>query len=138
MVKTKGLAQTQKNWDAGIGRAPAKYAEGVRNTSDWQAKSIAGEDLFGQKMSEAISNKSRANGISKVSDSEWQSAALDKGASRIGPGMTAAKAKFGTGIAKVLGAIESVQIAPRSADPMANVDGRVKPIVAALHAIKGK
>ena len=138
MVKTKGLSATQKNWEAGIGRAPAKYAEGVRGTSNWQANAIAGEDLFGQKMSEAISNKSRANGISKVSDSEWQSAALDKGASRIGPGMTAAKGKFNTGIAKVISTIEGVTIAPRSADPMANVDGRVKPIVAALHAIKGK
>ena len=138
MVKTKGQAATQANWEAGIGRAPAAYTKGVQGTNDWQEKAIAGEDLYGQKVQEAVANKSRAAGISKTSNAEWQGAALAKGAQRIGPGMTAAKAKFGTGIAKVLSVIEGVSIAPRSADPMANVDGRVKPIVAALHAIKGK
>ena len=138
MVKTKGLSATTKNWEGAIGRVPGAYAEGVRGTTDWQAKAIAGEDLFAQKIQEAVSAKSRATGISRVSDSEWQSAALDKGASRIGPGMTAAKGKFNTGIAKVISTIEGVSIAPRTADPMANVDGRVKPIVAALAAIKGK
>ena len=138
MVKTKGLAATQANWETGIGRAPAAYAKGVQGTNDWQEKAIAGEELFAQKIQEAVANKSRANGISKTSNAEWQKQALDKGAARIGPGMNAAKAKFGTGISKVLSAIEGVQIAPRSADPMANVDGRVKPIVAALHAIKGQ
>jgi len=138
MVKTKGLQATQANWDAGIGRAPAAYAKGVQGTNDWQEKAIAGEDLYGQKVQEAVANKSRANGIAKTSNAAWQGAALNKGAARIGPGMTAAKAKFGQGIAKVLSAIEGTSIAPRSADPMANVDGRVKPIVAALHAIKGQ
>lgn len=138
MVKTKGLSATTKAWETAIGGVPGKYSEGVRATTDWQAKAIAGEDLFGQKMQEAISSKSRATGISKVSDSEWQAAALEKGAARIATGMTAAKGKFNTGIAKVLSTIEGVSIAPRTADPMANVDGRVKPIVAALHAIKGK
>lgn len=138
MVKTKGLSATTKNWEGAIGAVPGKYSEGVRGTTDWQAKAIAGEDLFATKMSEAISEKSRASGISKVSDSEWQAAALDKGAKRIATGMTAAKGKFSTGISKVLSTIEGVSIAPRTADPMANVDNRVKPIVAALAAIKGK
>ena len=138
MVKTKGLSATQANWDAGIGRAPAAYTKGVQGTTDWQAKAIAGESLYAEKVQEAVANHSRAAGISKTSDSEWQQAALSKGAQRIGPGMTAAKAKFNAGISKVLSVIEATSIAPRSADPMANVDGRVKPIVAALHAIKGK
>jgi hypothetical protein len=138
MVKTKGLSATQANWDAGIGRAPAAYTKGVQNTTGWQAAAIAGESLYGQKVQEAVANHSRATGISQTSDSEWQQAALSKGAQRIGPGMTAAKGKFNTGISKVLSVIEGTSIAPRSADPMANVDGRVKPLVAALHAIKGK
>ena len=138
MVKTKGLSATTKSWESAIGGVPAKYSEGVKATTDWQAKAIAGEDLYGQKIQEAVSKKSRAEGISKVSDSEWQGAALSKGAARIATGMTAAKGKFSTGISKVLSTIEGVTIAPRTADPMANVDGRIKPIVAALHEIKGK
>jgi len=138
MVKTKGLSATTKNWESAIGSVPAKYSEGVRGTTDWQAKAIAGEELYAQKIQEAVSKKSRAEGISRTSDSEWQGSALNKGAARIATGMTASKGKFNTGISKVLSTIEGVTIAPRSADPMANVDGRIKPLVAALHSIKGK
>ena len=136
MVETKSLDQTQKNWETAIGRVPGAYSEGVKGAKDVIAKAIAAEDLYAAKVQEAISKKLRAKKLAEVSDEDWRSAALDKGASRIGPGMTAAKAKFGTGISKVLSTIQSVTIAPRTADPMANVDGRVKPIVAALAKLK--
>lgn len=136
MVDTKPLAQVQKNYDDSIGSVPGKYAAGIQVARDWQGEAIKAEELFAQKMQEAISAKRRAENIAKVSNSEWKTAAADKGAKRIGAGMTAAKAKFGKGISEVLTVIQGVSIAPRSADPMANVDGRVKPIVAALAAMK--
>ena len=136
MVDTKSLDQTQKNWEGAIGRVPSAYSDGVKGAKDVIAKAIAAEDLYAAKVQEAIAKKLRAKKLAEVSDEEWRSAALDKGASRIGPGMTASKQKFNTGISKVLSTIQGVSIAPRTADPMANVDNRVKPIVAALAKLK--
>jgi len=40
------------------------------------------------------------------------------------------------GLTNVLATIESTSIGERTADPMANVDNRVKPLVRALHDMK--
>lgn len=136
MVDTKSLDQTQKNWEASHGRVPQAYSEGVRGAKDVIAKGIAAEDLYAQKVQEAIASKRRAKKLALVSDEQWRAAALDKGASRIATGMAASKQKFNTGMSKVLSTIQSVSIAPRTSDPMANVDNRVKPIVAALAKLK--
>jgi len=136
MVETKSNEQTTKNWGDAIGRVPAAYSDGVGAARDVIAKAIAGEDLYAQKLQATIASKKRARKLAEVSDEQWRAAAKSKGAARIGPGMTAAKPAFSTGIATVLDTIRGVTIAPRSADPMANVDNRVKPIVAALHKLK--
>ena len=136
MVDTKSNEQTQKNWEASHGRVPAAYAEGVRGAKDVIAKAIAGEALYAQKVQEAVASGRRARKLAEVSDEQWRAAALDKGASRIATGMVASKAKYQRGIGRVLDTIRSVNLAPRSADPMANVDNRVKPLVKALHDLK--
>jgi len=136
MVDTKSLEATRTNWEGAIGRVPAAYAKGVAGAKDVINKAIAGEELYAAKVQEAISNKSRARALAKVSDEDWRKAATEKGAARIGTGMTAAKEKFASGMGEVLSVIQGVTIAPRTADPIANVDGRVKPIVAALAAMK--
>lgn len=132
MVKTKGASATSANYNAAIGRVPGAYKTGVEQTSGWQASAMAGETLYGQKVQEAVANRSRERGISRVSDSEWKTAAAGKGAARIGQGMQASAPKYASAMGEVLSVIEGVSIAARSADPMANVDGRVKPIVQAL------
>ena len=136
MVKTKGLAQTQANWDGAIGQAASKYKVGVEAADNVIEKAIAAEDNYAAGVSEAVANRTRVKGLQKTSTAEWKAAASTKGAQRIGPGMTAAKAKFGAGMGEVLSTIESVQIAARTQDPMANIDNRVKPIAAALYAMK--
>lgn len=136
MVETASLEQTRRNWEGAIGSVPAAYSEGVSAAKDVISKGVAAEDLYAQKVQEAIASRRRANNLSKISDEQWRQAAKNKGAARIATGMTAAKDKFATGIAQVLSTIQGVTIAPRSADPMANVDNRVKPIVAALANMK--
>ena len=136
MVNTKSLDQTQKNWEASHGRIPAAYADGIKGATDVIAKGIAAEDLYAQKVQEAIATKRRAKKLAEVSDEQWRAAALEKGAARIGPGMAAAKGQYNSGMSKVLSVIQGVTIAPRTADPMQNIDNRVKPIVAALAKMK--
>jgi len=136
MVETKSIEQTRKNWKDSHGRIPAAYKAGVQASTGWQQKAIAGEDLYAAKLQEAIANKRRARKLANVSDEQWKSATVNKGAERIVRGMSEAEDKFAAGMGKVLDTIRNVNLPPRTADPIANVDNRVKPIVAALAKMK--
>ena len=136
MVKTKGIEATRRKWEESHGRVQKAYQEGVQGASGWQENAVAAEDLYAQKMQEAIAARSRAKGVQAVSNEQWRSAAIQKGAARIGQGMAAAKDKFASKMGEVLSVIESVSLPPKTADPMANIDNRVKPIADALHRHK--
>jgi len=138
MVKTKGLEATVNNWKGAIGSVPAKYKAGVQKATDTIEKAIAAEDLYAAKVQEAINNKTRVKGLQKVSTAEWKARAAELGSARIAAGMNAAEPKFRKGISDVLSTIESTTIGDRTADPIANVDARVKPIVKALYDMKRK
>ena len=136
MVKTKGAAQSAENWNSAIGAVPEKYKTGVAAADNVIEKAIEAEGLWAERVQQAISAGTRVKGLQKTSTAEWKAKATGKGAARIATGMTESKDKFAKGIAEVISVIEGVTIAPRTADPMANVDARVKPIVAALAAMK--
>lgn len=134
MVKIKSSADIAKKWEEAIGRVPAAYGSGVTATTDWaeKASSEEAENLWKEKIDEAAAAKRRMKAVSAVSNEEWKTAALAKGKVRIGAGMTAAKAKRTSNFEPYRSAIEGVSLPAKTADPMANVDARVKPIVAAL------
>ena len=134
MVKIKSSADIAKKWDEAIGRVPASYKAGVGRTTDWaeKASSNEAEDLWKVKIDEAAAVKRRQKAVSAVSNEEWKKAASEKGAARIGAGMTAAKGKRTANFEPYRTAIEGVSLPAKSADPMANIDARVKPIVSAL------
>ncbi|MHC1610041.1 MAG: hypothetical protein ACXQTW_00285 [Candidatus Methanospirareceae archaeon] len=136
MVKTKGLAATRENWEAEIPRVPTKYKKGIERTTGFIEAAVAAEDLWAEQITKAAAERAREKGLRKITDTEWKDAARIKGAARIGPGMSAAKDKFAKGISRVLSTIEGVSLPPRTADPIANIDNRVKPIVEALVAMK--
>jgi len=136
MVKTKPLGQVVDKWKSRIPNVAKAYQDGVRGTDNWQSNSLAGEELYKEQVTRAAAEGRRADGIQKVSNEEWKSAAADKGAKRIGAGMTAAIPKFQAGIQAVLSTIEGVSLPARVADPEQNVMNRVMPIVKALAALK--
>jgi len=134
MVKIKSSAEIAKKWDDAIGRVPGAYKAGVARTNDWaeKASSDEAESLWNEKIAEAAAAKRRQKAVSAISNEDWKRAASEKGSARIGAGMTAAKAKRTSNFEPFRSAIEGVQLPARSADPMANIDARVKPIVSAL------
>ena len=134
MVKIKSAGQIDSNYKAAIGRVPGAYKTGVMATSDWQEKasSEAAESLYAEKVQEAVAAKRRQKAVGNVSNSEWQGKAANIGATRIGAGMTAGADKRTRNFEPYRAAIEGVSLPDRTADPMANVDARVKPIVSAL------
>lgn len=137
MVKVKPLDVIRANYKAGATVAPARYKEAVgRATWKDAAASADAEALFNAKMAEVLAEERRRKGIERVSDSDWRSAAETKGAARIGAGMIAAVDKQATRYSPFRSALEGVSLPPKTADAMANVDARVKPIVAAQVAKK--
>lgn len=132
MVKVKSASEIDKNYRDAIGRVPGKYKSGVERTNDWQEKAAAGEDLYAAKVQEAVAARSREKGIMATTNEEWKSKAASLGAERIGRGMTENAAKRTRKFEPFRAALEGVTLPPRTADPMANVDARVKPIVEAL------
>jgi len=132
MVRTKGIGATVKGYTDAIGNVPGRYKDGIDRTTDWQANAIQAEGLWADKIQEAISDRSRERGLQRTSDGEWKQAAGGKGAARIGAGMRESLPKYQQAMGEVLSVIEGVSIPDRVADPMANVDNRVKPIVEAL------
>ena len=136
MVDTKSLEATVNNYKDGIGKAPARYKQGVEKNNNQNENAIASQGLYEARMAESIANGSRVKGLQGSSTAAWKTAASTKGASRIGPGMTAALPKFSKGIGDVLQTIQATTIAERTADPMTNIDNRVKPIAKALYDMK--
>ena len=87
-------------------------------------------------MTEALAEERRKKGIEKVSDSDWRDAAVKKGAARIGEGMRGAVDAQASGYSPFKSALEGISLPARSADPIANIDNRVKPVVNVLVAKK--
>ena len=134
MVNIKSSADIAKRYGDAISRAPAAYKAGIQRTTNWQEKAASSEaeDLWAAKIAEASAAKRRQKAVSAISNAEWQSKAANVGATRIGPGMTAGAEKRTRNFEPYRSAIEGVSLAAKSADPMANIDNRVKPIVSAL------
>ena len=128
------MQQVRKRYREGAAVAGSHYSEAVKTTTGVIAKAIAGEELYAQQMQVAIANRSRAKGLAKVSDSDWQNAAAGKGAQRIGPGMSAAVEKQATGFAPFASEIDATvnALPARTADPATNVTNRVIPIAVNL------
>ena len=137
MVKVKSLEDIKKHYREGATVAPSRFKDAVA-TSDWKtpAASADAEALYAAKMAEVVSEQRRRKGIDKTGNEEWRSEAINKGAVRIGPGMTGAVDKQASNYSPFKAALEGVSLPGRTADPMTNIDTRVKPIVSVLVAKK--
>ena len=136
MVETKSLEQTRKNWKDSHGRVAQRYSDGVRKAQNVIQKSIDAEDNYAAGVQRAVADKQRVRGLQKVTDEDWRRGALEKGASRIAPGMAASEDKFAKGMGDVLATIQATNLPPRTQDPAANVANRVTPIAVNLFNMK--
>jgi len=133
------LDQAVTNLEQSISLIPQRYEQGI-NRGKWAdaAASDQAETNFNQAMSKALQAKSRQTGVRRVGDTVWRAGALNKGVSRIGPGLSDALPKYRENFGKVYTAILSAQagLPARTIDPIQNIDRRLKPIVAAAVAAR--
>ena len=129
MVKMPSKAQIETNYRGSIPVVSQRYKAGVESTTDWKEKAVNGQDLYVTKMQDGNVLDRRRKGLEKVSNEDWRKNAVLKGVNRIGPGMEAGASKQAAGYEPIRQALEGLTLPPRSANAMANIDGRVKAVV---------
>jgi hypothetical protein len=92
--------------------------------------------LYEEQMRNAAVLSRREKGLAGVSDEDWKKAAVEKGAARIGAGMTAGADKRTKNFEPYRAELSAMSLESKTADPSTNVDRRVKPIAVRLHEKK--
>ena len=139
MVNVPSQAERQRAYEQAIGAVPAKYQAGIQATQGWKEAAIAGQGLYEERMRDPEVLGKRARALERVNEAEWKNNAATKGSQRIASGMQAGAAKQAANYEPIAQAIRAVNLPARSADPMQNIDARVKPIVqAAVNASRGR
>lgn len=135
----KTIEEAGAHLDQSATLIPSRYAEATAKAS-WAdaAGSAAAEANYSAGVTEAIAAGKRPAGIMRVGDTKWKKGCKEKGVAVIGGRIKAAipfyKAQFG-GVLSAMNA--AADMAPaRTRDPMANIDARLKPVVAAAIAAK--
>jgi len=135
MVRVKPLETAKKHFEQAIPAIPERYEDAIR-IATWKDPALDAEDLFADAMSVVITERRRAKGIEKVTDDQWRTKAISKGKPVIGTRIRDALDEWAREWSPYRSAIEGVVLEPKTVDPMANIDRRVKPIVQALIAKK--
>lgn len=138
MVRMPTQAAIRQAYESAIPVVAGRYKTGVEGTTGWKESAVAGQGLYVQRMQDSQVLARREKGLQKVTDQDWKNAALAKGVQRIGAGMQAGAAKQAQNYEPIRTALEQVSLQPRTADPMQNIDNRVKPIVQAAINASGK
>lgn len=131
MVYVPDKATRKRAFEAAIPQVPAAYKDGIERTQGWRDAALAGQNLYEQQMQNPDVLGRRARGLQRTDDQTWKAAAVNKGTQRIASGMQAAAEKQAANYEPIAEALRSVNLPARTADPMSNIDNRVKPIVQA-------
>jgi hypothetical protein len=139
VIKTKEEAKA--NFEASISYIPERYKAGVAK-ADWltPAKSDASEKNFADAVSKAVAAKSRQKAIQGMTNDDWKSASITKGAPIIGERVRGAldkwAAEWGPKYDQV--AAKVATLPPATLDWRNNINTRLVPTVEAWRKSAGK
>ena len=131
-MNVKPTSQSRKKYEDASGRAGAAYKDGIRNSTGWKEKAIAGEALYAAKVQEAIAAGRRAKALEAVSEEDWKNNAINKGSARIGAGMKAGAGKWEKNWAPYGDTLKGVNLPARTASGMDNLMNRAGAVVQAM------
>lgn len=136
----KTAEEAKANFQASISYIPSRYSAGVQK-ADWltPAKSDAAERNFADGVGKAIANKTRQREIAKLSNEDWKTAAVSKGAPIIGQRIQGALDKWMANWSPMYAKVQTAVVAlpPSTVDYMANINNRLVPTVKAWKQAAG-
>ena len=109
------------------------YESGVRGTSDWEQKAIAGKDNYIQGLQDSIARGAREKGITAAGNAGWQGKAIQVGAQRFPTGVRAAQQDYKTKVAPYLDTLRSLDLPPKGPKGSPENYDRVRAVGEALH-----
>ena len=137
-IKMPTSAEIAKEYEDAIPRVAAKYKLKIAGVTDFKDKAIKGQTNYVTQMTKPDVLKRREDALNEMPPDTWKKGADEKGAVRIGPGMTAAKDKRTRNYESIRSGLDGLTIADRTPDWEANVEGRLKPVVRKMKEIAGK
>jgi len=132
MVEVK-LEAGKKRYNQAADFVPDRYKDGI-SAAKWKerAQSDDAEKAFEAKMKLVLEKKRRQKAVAKCDEMDWKNPALNIGPGRIKEGMKEKGDKWAKEFEPYAEALKGVSLPAKSADPMENIDKRLKPIVQAL------
>lgn len=133
-VKVKPLTEVADKWaDVTPGRASYYEAGASVAGTDWETRALAAAAAYKAAVSAGNIDKMFAGGIRKAGAEKYNRKIVDVGASRFGPGVTAAKADYSSGIAPMLDELAKIDLPARQPRGSSANLQRVAAIADALH-----
>jgi len=137
----KSKEEAKANLEASIAYIPNRYESGVRK-ADWHgpAASEAAESNYAAGVQNAITKKSRQAGVNKVSNADWQNAAVTKGKPIIGERIRGALGKWSANFGPIYDSVAGkiATLPPKTTDFRANINNRLVPVVEEWKRASGK
>jgi len=141
MARPKTIQQAADNLNQVAPLIQQRYVQGVQG-AEWQsaAASDQAEANYAEGVQRAVARGARRDGIMNVSNQAWQTAAVNKGGPRIGPGIQASIDKYMRNFGPVLQAITAAvaNLPPRTTSAQQNVTNRLMPIIRAEKEAVGR
>jgi len=139
VLKTKEEARA--NFEAAVAYIPERYRIGIEK-ADWftPASSDQAEANYATALTTAIAEKRRQKAIKQVSNTDWQEAAVTKGAPIIGERIRAALDKWITEWGPMYDRIVALvpRLPPKTLDWRANINNRLVRVVEEWKRASGK
>jgi len=137
----KTAEEAKANLAASVTYIPDRYKAGVAR-ADWAtaAGSDQAERNFADAISKVVANKTRQLAVKKVSNSEWQSQAIEKGGAVIGERVRQALDKQSAKWAPIYSGVQAdvMRLPPRTVDFRSNITNRVVGTVESWKKHSGK
>lgn len=134
MVKTKPIELVVRKWQSRASVATDDYKFGIENPkADWATATTNAFDAWASGVQQAVAEKRFVGGVKRAGTEKWKRKALEVGAARYAPGITAASQDYAAAMSEILRVIESVALPPRGAKGDPRNYERVKVIGDTLH-----
>lgn len=137
-IKMPSQSAIAKAYEDAIPRAGPRYKEKVGEVTNFKELAVAGQENYVTQMTNPDVLARRRTELEKMPPDEWKKGAQEKGAARIGTGMTAAKEKRTRNYEVIRSGLDGFVIPDRVIDWEANVDNRSKAVVRKMKEIAGK
>jgi hypothetical protein len=136
MANIKDAATIAKKYASRGQAAGQDYTDGINNSADWAANTAAAADTYAAGVQAAIGRGDFAKGVAAAGNEKFKRKAAGVGATRYGPGVSAAAPDYAKGVGPYLDVLRNLSYPKRlpKGDPGNNARSLV--VQQALRAAK--